>query len=209
MSDPRLRELPQEGLTLVRPSTSHLATEHHQPGAAVGSRELGVGGFFTSPCTGQCSSVHSGALRSRSSITPDRGDHRCVDGKLRAMEQRQPIHDHFKSGPQLHEVASPGHQPAHSVRHGPPPLCTPELPRSPTFREGVRFELHIEFRVVSVRVRMFVWMDACICAFQALALEPRGDVSKSRVLMRQAYDSWQDQQTTVQWDRCQRGELCV
>ena len=49
MSDSRLQELPQEGLTLVRPATSHLTTEHHQPGAAVGSRELGVGGFFTSP----------------------------------------------------------------------------------------------------------------------------------------------------------------
>ena len=57
-----------------------------------------------------------------------------------------------------------------------------------------------------------MWLSGCVHARSVLFsrhLSQSGDVTKSRVLMRQAYDSWQDQQTTVQWDRCQRGELCV
>ena len=101
----RLRELPQKGLTLVRqrPPTSQPRTTRVRWLPRARRRWL-----------------LSVALHGQEQLLPLwrtgpglPSDHRCVDGERRAMEQRQPIHD------PSHEGASPGHQPARSMRHGP------------------------------------------------------------------------------------------
>ena len=126
MSDPRLRGLPQEGLTLVRPATSHLTTEDHQQGASVGSRELEVASFRRLARARAAPSTRTEVQV----FHHPRGDHRCIDGEPRAMEQRQPIHDHFKSvhSPTRWQVPASLHTRAAALSNAKP--RTPETARA-------------------------------------------------------------------------------
>ena len=45
-----LGELSQEGLCLIRPSSAHLASEHHESGSAKLPCDLGIGPLLPSPC---------------------------------------------------------------------------------------------------------------------------------------------------------------
>ena len=58
--------------------------------------------LLPSPRAQKCCSIHPGALRIRSAVAPHSGHQCCVNGELRAMEQRQPVRHHFESSLVLH-----------------------------------------------------------------------------------------------------------
>ena len=88
----RCRESCEELASLLRPTSPHLASQDHQPGAAMGLSQLRISALLSPPGLVQSGPAGGG----RCAIAPDWRHHCGVDGQLCSPERREAVDNDFQ-----------------------------------------------------------------------------------------------------------------
>ena len=90
----KLGQLVEEVATFLGESPSNLTRKDHQPRTSILTRQLRVAALFPPSCShGRCA-IDITTPRMMHPCATERGNHRSVDGQLRAVEQGEAIYNH-------------------------------------------------------------------------------------------------------------------